>query len=59
MFSLICIIGFIAVTSIFSSMNYETSFKWVDKNGAEAEIEYTMPALIGPHEGELINKGSN
>ena len=33
-----------------------TSFNWVDKNGAEAELEYTMPALIGPHEGELITK---
>ena len=46
------------VLALFSSMNYETSFNWVDKNGAEAELEYTMPALIGPHEGELINKGS-
>ena len=52
MFSLICVVGFIAVTSFFSSMNYGTSFNWIDKNGAEAELEYTMPALIGPHEGE-------
>ena len=56
MFSLICVVGFIAVTSFFSSMNYGTSFNWVDKNGAEAELEYTMPALIGPHEGEQLTK---
>ena len=34
MFSLICVVGFIAVTSFFSSMNYGTSFNWVDKNGS-------------------------
>ena len=34
MFSLICVVGFIAVTTTFSSMNYGTSFNWVDKNGA-------------------------
>ena len=56
MFSLICVVGFIVVTSFFSSMNYGTSFNWVDKNGAEAELEYTMPALIGPHEGEQLTK---
>ena len=37
-------------------MDYKTSFNWVDKNG-DSRAEYTMPALIGPHEGELINKG--
>ena len=26
------------------------------KMGAEAELEYTMPALIGPHEGEQLTK---
>ena len=54
MISLICVVGFIAVTSFFSSMNYGTSFNWVDKNGVDAELEYTMPALIGPNEGEQL-----
>ena len=26
------------------------------KMGHEAELEYTMPALIGPHEGEQLTK---
>ena len=56
MFSLICVVGFIVVTRYFSSMKYGASFNWVDKNGAEAELEYTMPALIGPHEGEQLTK---
>ena len=33
------------VQAIFSSMNYKTSFNWIDKNGTEAELEYTMPAI--------------
>ena len=56
MFSLICVVGFVVVTSFFFIYDYETSFTWVDKNGAEAELEYTMPALIGPHEGEQLTK---
>ena len=45
MFSLICIIGFVAVTSTFASMDYKENLHWVDKNGHPAEMEYTMPAL--------------
>lgn len=56
MFSLICVVGFIVVTSTFSALNYQTNFNWIDKNGAETELEYTMPAIIGPHEGEQLTK---
>ena len=58
MFSLICVVGFIAVTTTFSIVDYKESYTWTDKNGVSAEFEYTMPALIGPHEGELISKGT-
>ncbi|WP_428908971.1 c-type cytochrome biogenesis protein CcsB [Niallia sp. Krafla_26] len=54
MFGLICVVGFIVATSTFSGLNYGTSFNWIDKNGVESEFEYTMPALIGPHEGEQL-----
>ena len=58
MFSLICVVGFIAVTTTFSIVDYKASYTWTDKNEVSAEFEYTMPALIGPHEGELISKGT-
>ncbi len=58
MFSLICVVGFVASTSTFSLLDYKTSFTWMDKNDESQEVEYTMPAIIGPHEGELINKGA-
>src|SRR6478752_469531 len=53
MISIICVVGFIAITTTFSLADYKTNITWKDKNDAIAEFEYTMPALIGPHEGEL------
>ncbi len=58
MFSLICVVGFIAFQLLFLLVDYKTSYNWMDKNEVSAEFEYTMPALIGPHEGELITKGA-
>lgn len=57
MFGLICVVGFIGVTTTFSVMDYSSTYNWVDKNGVEAEVEYKMPSLIGPYEGELITEG--
>ena len=57
MVSLLCTVGFIAVTTTFSLMDYKANFNWTDKNDIAAEFEYTMPALVGPHEGELITTG--
>lgn len=56
MFSLVTVLGFVAVSSIFSSMGYHEKFNWVDKHDNEAVVEYTMPAIAGPHEGELLTK---
>ena len=53
-FSLVCVIGFIAVTTAFSSVKYEAKFQWIDKNEQKAEMVYNLPALVGPHEGKLV-----
>lgn len=57
MFALITILGFVVSTTIFTSMDYKASFNWVDKKGVEKVNEdgmvYHMPAIVGPHEGEL------
>jgi cytochrome c-type biogenesis protein CcsB len=58
MFSLICVVGFVASTTTFSLLDYKTSFTWMDKNDESKKVEYIMPALIGPHEGEIIHKGA-
>ncbi|WP_026694780.1 c-type cytochrome biogenesis protein CcsB [Peribacillus kribbensis] len=58
LFGLIATLGFIAVSSAFSSAGYETKFSWVDKRGSDAETVYHMPALVGPHKYEMKTKGN-
>ncbi|RFU67801.1 c-type cytochrome biogenesis protein CcsB [Peribacillus saganii] len=54
MFGLICTLAFVIVSSVFSGLDYKESFNWVDKKGKEAVMEYSLPALAGPHKGELL-----
>ncbi len=56
MFSLVTVLGFVAVSSVFSLNGYHETFNWIDKKGGEAVVEYTMPSIVGPHEGELITR---
>jgi cytochrome c-type biogenesis protein CcsB len=58
MFGLITTLGFVLVSSLFSSMDYQANFNWVDKNQKEVTTEYTMPAITGPHQGTLTTEGS-
>jgi len=57
LYSLLSLIGFIAVGSIFNGLNYEATFAYIDENGNEAEVVYHVPALIGPNEGTLLTEG--
>ncbi|AZU63193.1 c-type cytochrome biogenesis protein CcsB [Neobacillus mesonae] len=56
MFGLVTVIGFVIVSSIFAGTGYQEKFNWIDKHGNQAEVEYLMPALTGPHKGELLTK---
>jgi cytochrome c-type biogenesis protein CcsB len=56
MYGLVAVIGFVAVTTIFRVMDYEAAFQYVNKEGQPAEVVYNLPALIGPHEGDLQTK---
>jgi cytochrome c-type biogenesis protein CcsB len=53
MFTLVCTIGFVIITSSFAAMDYKANFDWVDKKGAEVKQEFNLPALVGPNEGKL------
>ncbi len=57
MFGLVTTLGFVLVSTLFSTMDYKAEFNWIDKNDREAAIEYTMPAITGPHEGVLLTGG--
>jgi cytochrome c-type biogenesis protein CcsB len=54
MFILVTTIAFIAVTSAFRFADYKAEFNWVDKNKEKSVMVYEMPALVGPHQGELV-----
>lgn len=56
LFGMVSTVGFVIVTTTFSILDYEANFNWIDKNDAPAEMMYEMPALIGPHKGELVTK---
>ncbi len=57
MYGLIATLGFVIVVSAFSFADYKAEFNWIDKNGNEAKVEYHLPALVGPNQGELLTDG--
>ncbi|CAG9622334.1 c-type cytochrome biogenesis protein CcsB [Sutcliffiella rhizosphaerae] len=57
LYILISFLGFITVSSVFGAMDYQAEFSYIDKKGAEAKVEYLMPALVGPNEGALLTNG--
>lgn len=52
---LICTIGFVVSTTMFSIADYKTEYTWVNKSGAEQTEEYNMPALFVPKEAKLVS----
>ncbi|EKN69648.1 cytochrome c biogenesis ABC transporter permease [Neobacillus bataviensis LMG 21833] len=56
MFSLVTVLGFVVVSSVFSGIGYHEKFNWTDKHGTQAVVEYKMPAITGPHDSELLTK---
>ncbi|WP_307255791.1 c-type cytochrome biogenesis protein CcsB [Oikeobacillus pervagus] len=56
MYSIITVVGFVFVTMTFNFMNYEVSFDFVTKDGQQQVVEYTLPAIAGPHEGVIQTK---
>lgn len=59
MYSIVSIIGFVAVTSTFAITDYKATYSYIDKNDLEATIEYTLPAIVGPHEWQVVEKGTH
>jgi len=57
MYGLICTLGFVIISTTFSLMDYKAEFSWIDKNNQPAKLEYHLPAITGPHEGELLTEG--
>ncbi|WP_078380132.1 c-type cytochrome biogenesis protein CcsB [Sutcliffiella halmapala] len=54
LYTLICFLGYIFLSIGFGAANYEAEFAYVNKQGAPANVEYHLPALVGPNQGELL-----
>ncbi|KML01576.1 c-type cytochrome biogenesis protein CcsB [Rossellomorea marisflavi] len=57
MFSLVVVLGFVLVSVVFKGMDYQADFNYINQEEKEAVAQYTLPALVGPNEGELQTKG--
>jgi cytochrome c-type biogenesis protein CcsB len=56
MYSLLSTLGFVLVSLLFGAIDQQTVFNWVNEKDQQAELVYEMPALVGPHNGELVTK---
>ncbi len=55
MFGLIVVLGFVAASTTFTLSGYEAKFQYVNQKGDDAISEYTLPAIVGPNQGELLS----
>lgn len=52
--SVLMLIGFISVSSIFKGLGYEAQFEYMNQNDELQEITYTLPAIAKPYEGTSL-----
>jgi cytochrome c-type biogenesis protein CcsB len=57
LYGIIVVLGFIVASTGFTLSNYEATFNYVNQQGQEAVSEYTLPAIVGPNEGDLVTEG--
>lgn len=50
MYTLLCFVGFIAITSLCKLLDYQVTYDWVNKSGNIEEVVYIIPAIIAPNE---------
>lgn len=58
MFSIILVVGFVVSATTFSIAGYESEFTFVNADEEQTEVQYSMPALVTPNEGELLTEGA-
>ncbi len=56
MYTIVATLAFVVITSVFRGIEYESVYKWVDKNNQEVEMKYNLPSIVGPNQGELLTK---
>jgi ABC-type transport system involved in cytochrome c biogenesis permease subunit len=50
------LVGFIALSITFKSLDYEVTFEYMNEKDKLQEISYGFPAIAGPYEGKLLSE---
>ncbi|WP_017727805.1 c-type cytochrome biogenesis protein CcsB [Halalkalibacterium ligniniphilum] len=58
-FAITCAVGIAITVGIFSVNNYSVTFNWINELEVETQIQYELPAIVGPYEGEVIASDQN
>lgn len=58
MYSLIVVVGFVVASTYFTLTDYQAEFTYINKDNAEASIEYNMPPLVGMNEYTSLTEGA-
>ncbi|MFC5711900.1 cytochrome c biogenesis protein CcsA [Thalassorhabdus alkalitolerans] len=58
MFTMVSAVGIAFTLFLFSLLNYEVTFNWVNELETESQIDYQIPAIVGPHEGEFASSSN-
>ncbi|WP_077621687.1 c-type cytochrome biogenesis protein CcsB [Sediminibacillus massiliensis] len=54
-YSILATLGFVIITSVFSGFGYNAQFQFPIE-GEEVTVDYHLPAIAGPSEGELLTE---
>ncbi|WP_026673196.1 c-type cytochrome biogenesis protein CcsB [Alkalihalobacterium bogoriense] len=57
LYVLLCMVGYNILGTGFNLVGYESTFSYVNENGEEAQMQYNLPAIVGPNEGTLLTEG--
>ncbi|WP_053219352.1 c-type cytochrome biogenesis protein CcsB [Virgibacillus senegalensis] len=57
LYAIFSTLGFVIISSLFSALNYSAEFQF-PVEGEEMSVEYQLPAIVGPNDGELLTEGS-
>lgn len=58
LFFIVIVVGFIASTTIAQIAGYQTEFAYVNAEGQDQVEQFGLPALVIPHQGELMTEGN-
>ncbi|WP_422123444.1 c-type cytochrome biogenesis protein CcsB [Planococcus sp. X10-3] len=58
MYSLVIVLGFVAVNSYFTLTGYEADFTYIDQEDTELSITYNMPPIAGMNQYTALTEGA-